>query len=66
VFFVGDRHYGVITASVDGPAAAEYGFTSSLPLAVLRHLAPEIAIRAEEPEAPRASPPPGTAVAEAG
>jgi membrane peptidoglycan carboxypeptidase len=46
VFYVGDRFYGVITASVEGPAAAEYRFTSSLPLAVLRLLAPDIARRA--------------------
>lgn len=49
VFFVGDRHFGVITASVDGPDAAEYRFTSSLPLAVLRLLAPEISRRASAP-----------------
>jgi membrane peptidoglycan carboxypeptidase len=41
-FYVGDRYYGVITASVEGPTAAEYRFTSELPLAVLRQLAPVI------------------------
>jgi membrane peptidoglycan carboxypeptidase len=44
-FFVGDRHFGVITASVDGPASANYRFTSALPCAVLRLLAPDIARR---------------------
>jgi membrane peptidoglycan carboxypeptidase len=41
-FYVGDRYFGVITASVEGPTAAEYRFTSELPLAVLRQLAPLI------------------------
>ena len=41
-FYVGDRYFGVITASVQGPTAADYGFTSELPLALLRQLAPLI------------------------
>lgn len=41
-FYVGKRYFGVITASVEGPSAAEYHFTSELPLAVLRQLAPVI------------------------
>jgi membrane peptidoglycan carboxypeptidase len=41
-FYVGERYYGVITASVEGPTAAEYRFTSELPVAVLRQLAPVI------------------------
>jgi membrane peptidoglycan carboxypeptidase len=41
-FYVGDRYFGVITASVEGPVAADYRFTSELPLAVLRLLAPLI------------------------
>jgi membrane peptidoglycan carboxypeptidase len=44
-FYVGDRCYGVVTASVSGPAAAGYGFTSALPLEMLRRLAPEISTR---------------------
>jgi membrane peptidoglycan carboxypeptidase len=49
VFYVGDRWFGVITASVSGPQAQEYTFTSSLPLAVLKLLAPMLdsAIRRE-------------------
>ncbi len=46
VFFIGDRHFGVITATVDGPEAGGYKFTSSLPLAVLKMLAPDISLRA--------------------
>jgi membrane peptidoglycan carboxypeptidase len=42
VFYLGRRCYGVITASVDGPAAGGYDFTSSLPLAVLKLLAPAL------------------------
>lgn len=41
VFYLGD-HYGVITASVQGPRAGGYVFTSALPLAVLDLLAPAI------------------------
>ena len=42
VFYVGDRYFGVITAFVNGKAAGNYKFTSSLPLAVLKILAPAI------------------------
>jgi membrane peptidoglycan carboxypeptidase len=41
-FIIGDRLFGVITAFVPGPEAANYAFTSSLPLAVLKMLAPAI------------------------
>ena len=41
-FYVGDRYFGVITASVEGSPAADYRFTSELPLAVLQLLAPLI------------------------
>jgi hypothetical protein len=40
VFFAGDRFHGVITAHVEGPKAADYAFTSSLPTQVLKQLAP--------------------------
>ena len=39
-FCLGDRYYGVITAAVLGPQAAQYRFTSALPLAVMKILAP--------------------------
>ena len=39
-FCLGDRFYGVITSAVLGPEAARYRFTSALPLAVMRILAP--------------------------
>lgn len=40
-FYIGDRYFGVITAAVDGPAAQNYRFTSALPIAVLKLLAPQ-------------------------
>jgi hypothetical protein len=43
VFYIGDRYYGAITALVFGPRSADYGFTSALPVEVLRKLTPEIA-----------------------
>jgi cell division protein FtsI/penicillin-binding protein 2 len=48
-FYIGDRHFGVLTACVTGRDAEDYGFTSSLPLAVLKLLAPEIDKRLAAP-----------------
>jgi membrane peptidoglycan carboxypeptidase len=42
VFTVEERFYGVVTAHVSGPAAAGYGFTSSLPVQLFRILAPAV------------------------
>ena len=42
VFYLEDRYYGVITASVLGPSASSYHFTSALPVSLLRDLAPSI------------------------
>ena len=42
VFFVGDRHYGVITAHVSGDDANRYSFTSSLALQAFKVLAPSL------------------------
>jgi membrane peptidoglycan carboxypeptidase len=42
VFFIGDRHFGVITVYVDGPNAARYAFTSSLPAQILKTLGPTL------------------------
>lgn len=44
VFILGDRYYGTVTAFVDGSEAAAYSFTSSLPVQILRHLAPQLAM----------------------
>ena len=48
-FLIGDRHFGVITAYVEGQDAAEFGFTSSLPVQVLKLLAPSITTLMQEP-----------------
>jgi len=52
VFTIGERFYGVVTAHVTGPAAAGYGFTSSLPVQLFRVLAPVIVgpLLGERPE----------------
>lgn len=42
VFYIGDRHFGVITAHVHGPEAANYKFTSALPAQLLKALAPAL------------------------
>ncbi|GIW43417.1 MAG: hypothetical protein KatS3mg077_0699 [Candidatus Binatia bacterium] len=44
-FFIEDRFFGVVTASVDGPEAAQYEFTSALPVSVLKLAAPAINAR---------------------
>lgn len=43
VFFIDERFFGTVTAYVDGPEAADYGFTSSLPAQLLKTLAPALA-----------------------
>lgn len=40
VFFVGQRHYGTVTAYVPGADAQGYRFTSALPVQILKTLAP--------------------------
>jgi membrane peptidoglycan carboxypeptidase len=42
VFYIEDRYFGVITVFVPGKEAGNYGFTSSLPVAILKLLAPNI------------------------
>jgi len=57
VFFIGDRFFGTITAYVPGPAAAGYGFTSSLPVEILKRLAPALKPMIEKTESRQASVP---------
>ena len=45
VFFIGERYYGVVTASVYGRRAGDYSFTSALPLRFLELLGPSISKR---------------------
>lgn len=56
VFYIGERYYGVLTASVTGPGAEDYEFTSALPLAVLRLLAAELNQRLAADTPPRSAP----------
>jgi membrane peptidoglycan carboxypeptidase len=42
VFYVGERHFGTLTAFVPGSAAADFGFTSALPVQILKTLAPRL------------------------
>ncbi len=56
VFYIGDRYFGVLTAFVPGDRAEEYRFTSSLPVSILRILAPDIQAlrtRSDKIEAPQ-------------
>jgi membrane peptidoglycan carboxypeptidase len=57
VFYIGDRYFGVITAYVEGREAEKYHFTSSLPVTILKLLAPTINAKldkniAQGPDAP--------------
>ncbi|GAP37125.1 membrane carboxypeptidase [Piscinibacter sakaiensis] len=40
VFFLGDRHFGTITAFVPGAAAEGFRFTSALPVQIVKTMAP--------------------------
>jgi membrane peptidoglycan carboxypeptidase len=42
VFYIGDRFYGTLTAFVPGAAAADFEFTSSLPVSILRLMLPRL------------------------
>jgi membrane peptidoglycan carboxypeptidase len=42
VFTIGDRHFGTIVAFVPGAEAADYRFTSALPVQVFKHLLPAV------------------------
>ncbi len=53
VFYVGDRYFGTITAYVPGKEAENYSFTSSLPVALLKLLAPAIETRFSALRPPR-------------
>jgi len=50
VFFIGDRFFGTMTAYVPGREAASYGFTSSLPVQILKIMAPTLKPMIEKAE----------------
>ncbi len=49
VFYLGERHFGTITAYVPGPAAEKFRFTSALPVSIVKLMAPllEPVVRSE-------------------
>jgi len=49
-FFIGDRFFGTITALVPGPEAANYDYTSSLPVRILKLMAPKLLPMFEQAE----------------
>jgi hypothetical protein len=49
IFYIGDRYFGVISASVLGKEAEGYRFTSALPVAILKLLAPALNQRLAAP-----------------
>ncbi|MFP5419459.1 MAG: transglycosylase domain-containing protein [Gammaproteobacteria bacterium] len=42
VFYLGDRHFGTLTALVPGEQAGQFGFTSSLTAQILKTLLPQL------------------------
>jgi hypothetical protein len=40
VFYLGDHHFGTLTAFVTGSSAEDFSFTSALPLQVMKGMAP--------------------------
>jgi membrane peptidoglycan carboxypeptidase len=54
VFYIGDRYFGVITAYVQGREAEQYHFTSSLPVTLLKILAPTIIAKLDKNAAEQA------------
>ena len=56
VFFLGDRFFGTLTAHVHGDVAKEYGFTSSLPVQLLKMLRPSLMPLLLEPRERRGRP----------
>jgi hypothetical protein len=70
VFYVGGRYFGALTAFVPGSIAGDYQFTSSLPVAITKILAPDLDdrlasdrssllvydTRPQAPEKPKATP----------
>ncbi len=42
IFFIGERHFGSVTAYVAGRDAEEYSFSSALPVQVLKMIVPDI------------------------
>jgi hypothetical protein len=58
VFYIGERYFGVITAYVQGREADNYHFTSSLPVTLVKLLAPTLLVKLDKNfKEPPATPP---------
>jgi hypothetical protein len=58
VFYIGERYFGVITAYVQGREADNYHFTSSLPVTLVKLLAPTLLAKLDKNfKEPPATPP---------
>jgi len=64
VFYIGNRYFGVITAYVQGREAEKYHFTSSLPVTILKLLAPTIIAKLDKNVVQRPIAPSGAIQAE--
>ena len=53
VFYIGDTHFGVLTAFVTGASAEHFSFTSALPVQILKSMAPQIASYLDPTRPPR-------------
>jgi hypothetical protein len=53
VFYIGDTHFGVLTAFVTGAGAEHFSFTSALPVQILKSMAPQIASYLDPTRPPR-------------
>lgn len=53
VFYLGDRHFGTLTAFVPGSEAKDFKFTSALPAQVLKGIAPILAPYLQRVEIPQ-------------
>ncbi len=51
VFSIGDRFFGTVTVYVSGPESRKFGFTSSLPVQILKVIAPSLMPTVERAEA---------------
>jgi hypothetical protein len=51
VFMIGDRFFGTVIVYVSGPESLRFGFTSSLPVQILKVLAPSLTPMIEKAEA---------------
>jgi hypothetical protein len=66
VFLIGDRFFGTISCHVPGPEAARYVFTSSLPVQLVKSLAPALTPLVDRAPAADGAWPPASAASSKG